>query len=77
VLDRNWLTIGSLILALPLAAVEPGVKVQFVGGTVSGIAAKANSHLDLTGDDTLLFHFGREELGSPTEKSTPWSMGRA
>jgi hypothetical protein len=77
VLDRNWLTIGSLILALPLVAVEPGVKVQFVGGTVSGIAAKTNSYLDLTGDDTLLFHLGKEELGIAYRKINTVEYGQS
>jgi hypothetical protein len=77
VLDKNWLTIGSLILALPLVAVEPGVKVQFVGGTVSGIAARTNSHLDLTGDDTLLFHLGKEELGIAYRKINTVEYGQS
>ena len=75
-LDRNWLTIGSLILALPLVAVEPGVKVQFVGGTVSGIAAKTNSHLDLTGADTLFFRLGKTELGIAYQKINTVEYGQ-
>jgi hypothetical protein len=54
--------LGCSILALPLAAVEPGVKAQFVGGTVSGIAAKTSFRLDVTGADTLLLHWGASDL---------------
>ena len=57
-LGKIWVALGSLILALPLAAAEPGIKVQFVGGTVSGRAAKSKSQLDLTGSETLLISFG-------------------
>ena len=53
---------GCLILALSLAAAEPGVKVQVAGGTVSSIAAKTFLRLDLTGGDALLLHFAKSDL---------------
>ena len=59
---KFWVTLGCFILALPLAAVEPGIKAQFVGGTVNGIGLKTNFRLDLTGADTLLVHLGNTEL---------------
>ena len=67
---------GCLILALPLAAVEPGVKAEFVGGTVSGIAAKTNLRLDLTGADTLVFHSGNTELGIAYQKINTVEYGQ-
>jgi len=76
VLDINWLTIGSFVLTLPLVAAEPGVKVQLVGGTVSGIAAKTNSHLDLTHADTLFFHLGKTELSIAYQKINTVEYGQ-
>ena len=75
-LDINWLTIGSFVLTLPLVAAEPGVKVQLVGGTVSGIAAKTNSHLDLTHADTLFFHLGKTELAIAYQKINTVEYGQ-
>ena len=75
-LCTNWVTLGCCILALPLAAAEPGVKAQFVGGTVSGIAAKASFRLDLTGADTLLFHLGNTELGIAYQKINTLEYGQ-
>jgi len=53
---------GCIFLTLSLAAAEPGVKVQVAGGTVPAIAAKASMRLDLTGADTLCFHYGKTDL---------------
>ncbi len=54
---------GCLVLALSLAAAEPGVKVQVAGGTVSTLAAKSTLRLDLTGADALVFHSAKSDLG--------------
>ena len=67
---------GYFVLALPLAAVEPGVKAEFIGGTVSGIAAKTNLRLDLTGADTLVFHSGNTELGIAYQKINTVEYGQ-
>ena len=56
---KFWVALGCLILAFPLAAAEPGIKAQFVGGTVYGISLKSSFRLDLTGADTLIFHTGK------------------
>jgi hypothetical protein len=67
---------GCFILALPLAAVEPGIKAQFVGGTIGGIAQKTHSRLDLTGADRLLFHWGNTELGIAYQKINTVEYGQ-
>ena len=72
----NWAALGYFVLALPLAAVEPGVKAEFIGGTVSGIAAKTNLRLDLTGADTLVFHSGNTELGIAYQKINTVEYGQ-
>ena len=59
---NSGVMLWSLILVSALAAAEPGVKAQFVGGTLSGIAAKTNCRLDITKADTLLFSYGTSQL---------------
>ncbi len=54
--------LGCLILVSGLVATEPGVKAQFVGGTLSGIAAKANCRLDITNADRLVFSYGGSQI---------------
>jgi hypothetical protein len=46
------------LLALTAAAAERGVRAQFIGGTVPGLAVKSSAMLDLTGSDGLLFSSG-------------------
>jgi len=54
---------GLILLSMPLLAVEPGIKVQFVGGTQAQLAGKAKLTLDLTNAETLFVHMGKAELG--------------
>ncbi len=74
---KCWVAMGCLILALPLAAGEPGIKAQFVGGTLSGVPGKTHSRLDLTGADTLVFHYGNTELGIAYRKINTVEYGQA
>ncbi len=75
-LGNIWVALGSLILALPLAAAGPGIKVHFVGGTVSE-AARSNSKVDLTGADTLLVNLGRTEFRIPYQKINSVEYGQS
>ena len=50
--------VSGLVLSLALTAVEPGVKAQFIGGTLPGVSAKSSARLDLTGADALVFQCG-------------------
>jgi hypothetical protein len=56
-----WL---KLLLAIPivLSAAGPGVKTQFIGGTVAGVKPKSDARLDLTGADSLSFACGSVEF---------------
>ena len=67
---------GCLILALPSAAADPGIKAQFVGGTLSGISLKTSFRLDLTGAESLLFHVGNTEIGVPYQKINTVEYGQ-
>jgi len=44
-----------------MAAAQPGVKAQFIGGTLSGVSAKSSARVDLTGADALLFRCDKTE----------------
>jgi hypothetical protein len=59
-----------------LAAAEPGIKAEFVGGTVPGVAAKAGARLDMTGPDGLLFHCGKLEIHVPYQKVNTLEYGQ-
>ena len=73
---KFWVALGCLTLALPLAAAEPGIKAQFVGGTVTGIAAKTSFRLDATGADTLHFHWGSTDLRIAYQKINTVEYGQ-
>ena len=51
-----------LALPLALAAGGPGVKAQYVGGTVAAISGKPTARLDLADAEALRFHCGASEL---------------
>lgn len=65
-----------MLLAIPLLAVRPGIKVQFVGGTQTGLAGKATLHLDLTNAETLLVHTDKAEFGVAYQKINTVEYGQ-
>jgi hypothetical protein len=52
---------SGLVLALSITAAQPGVKAQFIGGTLSGVSAKSSARVDMTGADALLFRCDKTE----------------
>jgi len=54
--------LSSLLLVHPTLAAEPGFHTQFVGGTISGIAAKSDTRLNLTGMDSLVLRWSKAEI---------------
>ena len=56
----RWLLVA--LLALPAVAADGGVRAQFVGGTVPGLAAKSSATLDLTDSEALVFSSGAVRL---------------
>jgi hypothetical protein len=59
-----------------LTAAEPGVRAQFMGGTLAGVSAKASARLDLTDGEALAFRCGQTELRIPFRKIDTLEYGQ-
>jgi hypothetical protein len=57
-MSRNFGAFVALFILPTMAAVgaEPGIKTEFVGGTLSGVVAKSTARLDYSGADEMVFH---------------------
>jgi hypothetical protein len=57
-MSRNFvLCVGfCFLLARVALGAEPGVKTEFVGGTLAGIDAKSIARLDYSGAEEMVFH---------------------
>jgi len=73
----HWTITLGLVLALSAAAEEPGIKSEFVGGTVAGVPAKSGARLDLTGKDNLHFRCGKTEVEIPYQKVNALEYGQS
>ncbi len=65
-----------LIGGIALTAAEPGVKAQFMGGTLAGVSAKSSARLDLTGAEALVFRCGQTELRISYQKINTLEYGQ-
>ena len=70
------LLVCLLAVPLVLAAAEPGVKAQFIGGTLPGVRGKSSARLDLTGAEGLLFRCGKTELRIEYQKINTVEYGQ-
>jgi len=59
-----------------LMAAEPGVKAQFMGGTLAGVSGKSSARLDLTSAEALVFRCGQTELRIPYQKIDTLEYGQ-
>jgi hypothetical protein len=57
-------------------AAEPGVKAEYIGGTVPGVARKTSARLDLTGADALHFRSGKSEISIAYDKINTLEYGQ-
>src|SRR5215471_7737702 len=73
---RKWVALGSFVLALSVAAAGPGVKVQFVGGTISGVSPKSGVRLDLTGAENLHVQCGASAMQIPYQRINTLEYGQ-
>jgi len=72
----TWLVASGLVLSFTLAAAEPGVRAQMVGGTLPGVSAKSGARLDLTGPDVLIVHGRKTELRIDYQKINTVEYGQ-
>jgi hypothetical protein len=72
----GWMAWGC-VLALSMAAAEPGVKVQFVGGTLPGVASKSAVRIDLTATDSMRFQNGARSFEIPYRKINTVEYGQS
>jgi hypothetical protein len=70
------MALGSLFLALLATAAGLGVKVQFVGGTLTSLSPKTTAFLDLTAADSLSFQYGQGTLQIPYHKVNTVEYGQ-
>jgi hypothetical protein len=70
------MALGGLLLALSVTAAEPGIKVQFIGGTLPGVQTKASIRLNLTSTEALAFQFGQSGIQIPYQKINTLEYGQ-
>jgi len=68
--------LGGLLILFPAGAAEPGVKTEFVGGTMAGIEPRSTVRLDLTGSETLKFSAAKISLEIPYRKIDTLEYGQ-
>jgi hypothetical protein len=75
-MSRKYLLLCGLGLTLSIVAAQPGVPAQFVGGTLPEIKAKSHARLDVTGNEALVFAWGKTELRIPYSKVSTLEYGQ-
>jgi len=62
--------VSLLAFLIPFSALagEPGLKTQFIGGTLPGVHYRSTARLDLTQAESLRFAAGKTELSIPYRK---------
>ena len=75
IIRTRWIVLGGLLLALSAAAVEPGIKIQLVGGTLVG--SKGGGRLNLTAPDNLSFQYGQTTVQIPYPKVNTVEYGQS
>lgn len=59
-MSRIFLLVLATVIGA--AAEDPGLRAQFIGGTLVGVKAKANARLDFTAADALALQCGEKAL---------------
>jgi len=62
------LLLAGILMPLVAAAGGPGLKTQFIGGTLPGVQPKSTVWLNLTNPESLRFSSGEIELQIPYRK---------
>jgi hypothetical protein len=66
----------ALMLSVTVLAADPGVKAEFVGGTLPGISLNTNARLDFTNRDALQFRCNKSDVQIPYEKINTLEYGQ-
>jgi hypothetical protein len=56
------LLLSAILIPFPARTGEPGLKAQFIGGTLAGVPPRSSAHLDLTDVEVLKFSAAKAEL---------------
>ena len=72
-------TVSLTVLLMSLAATagEPGLRTQFIGGTLPGVNSRTTARLDLTQAESLRFSSGRSGLDIPYRKIGTLEYGQS
>ena len=68
-----------IVLLIPLVATaaEPGLKTEFIGGTLPGVHSRSTARLDLTQAESLRFSAGKTELNIPYRRIGTLEYGQS
>jgi hypothetical protein len=64
-------------MSLAATAGEPGLRTQFIGGTLPGVHSRTTARLDLTQAESLRFSSGRSGLDIPYRKIGTLEYGQS
>ena len=72
-------TVSLTVLLMSLAATagEPGLRTQFIGGTLPGVHSRTTARLELTQAESLRFSSGRSGLDIPYRKIGTLEYGQS
>ncbi len=74
---RIWtVSVIGFLISTGAAAGQPGLKTQFIGGTLPGVHARSAARLDLTQNESLLFSTGKTALSIPYRKIDTLEYGQ-
>jgi hypothetical protein len=65
-----------VLFTLAAVAAEPGVRAQFVGGTLAGVPPKSSGRLDLSDADILLLKCAGADLRVPYQRINTLEYGQ-
>jgi hypothetical protein len=65
-----------LLFTLAAAAAQPGVRAQFIGGTLAGVPPKSSARLDLSDTETLVLQCAGVDLRVPYRRINTLEYGQ-
>lgn len=65
-----------LLIAIPAAAAQNGIRAQFIGGTLAGVAPKSTARLDLSDTETLVLKCSAGDVRIPYARVNTLEYGQ-